>query len=136
MANYNLYKNINPGSLRSAASSLKQKLTTSQSKLKTFNSSLNDSIWKATAKGTLKEACNKIDSEVYSDLINNLGKLDEVASNVEKYNNARDKALTYKSYLDSATKDTPESSIDSWRSSLNSEERTMESCEQAINSLM
>ncbi len=136
MANYNLYKNIDPGSLSSAASSAKQKLSTHKTKLTTYNSSLNDSIWKAPAKATIKEAFGKIDSEVYTDLDTNLGKLTQIASQIEKYNTARDKALAYKGYLDSATKDTPSSSIDSWKRGLSEQEGIMDSCEQAINNLI
>ncbi len=136
MANYNLYKNIDPSSLSSAASSAKQKLSTHKTKLTTYNSSLNDSIWKAPAKATIKEAFGKIDSEVYTDLDTNLGKLTQIASQIEKYNTARDKALAYKGYLDSATKDTPSSSIDSWKRGLSEQEGIMDSCEQAINNLI
>ena len=136
MANYNLYKNIDPGSLKSAASSLSQKLKTSQSKLSTFDSSLSDGIWKANAKATLKEAFGKIDSEVYKSLLDDLGKAETIAGLIEKYNAARSKAETYNSYLSSATKETPQSSIDEWQRNKLAEEQIMDDCESQINGLL
>ena len=130
MANYNLYNNIDPGSLSSAASSLSQKLKTSQSKLTTFNSSLSDGIWKAPAKATLK------DSEVYTNLLADLGKAETISGLISKYKTARDNALKYDGYLKSATKDTPASDISSWESSKAAEERIMEDCESQINGLL
>ena len=136
MANYNLYDNIDPGSLSSAASSLSQKLKTSQSKLTTFNSSLSDGIWKAPAKATLKEAFGKIDSEVYTNLLADLAKAETISGLISKYKTARDNALKYDGYLKSATKDTPASDISSWESSKAAEERIMEDCESQINGLL
>ena len=135
MANYDLYKNINPGSVTSATSSLRQKVTTSQSKLDSFSGSLSDGMWKADSKATLKDAFSRIDSEVYADILAYLDKLDTAADLVSQYNDAKTAAETYKSYINSATDETPASDINSWKNSLATKEKIMEDCEAAINGL-
>ena len=135
MANYDLYKNIDPGSITSATSSIRQKLTTNQTKLQSFDSSLTDSMWKATCKATLKEAFGKIDGEVYPDLLASLDKLDSAAELIEEYNAAKADALTYKGYLANVTEDTPQSDINTWKLNLETKETIMEKCESSINAL-
>ena len=135
MANYDLYKNIDPGSITSATSSLRQKITTNQTKLQSFDASLTDSMWKATCKATLKEAFGKIDGEVYPEILSALDNLDNAAGLVQQYNDAKEAALTYKGYIQNATEDTPESDLNSWRLNLEAKEKIMEDCEQKINAL-
>ena len=89
MANYNLFNNIDPGSITSATSSIHQKMTTNQSKLSSFSSSLSDGIWKAPSKATLKEAFSKINDEVYKDILDSLDTLDKAAAIISKYNDAK-----------------------------------------------
>ncbi len=136
MANYDLYKNIDPSSLRSAASSLKDKFTSSQSKLTTFDSSLKDSIWKAGAKATLQEAFKKMNEDVYKDLLKNLSNASEIAGYIDIYNVARENAKTYKGYLSSVNEDTSQESINTWTNGLAREEAKMDECEAKINSLL
>ena len=135
MANYELYKNIDPGSITSATSSIRQKITTNQTKLQSFDASLTDSMWKAACKATLKEAFGKIDGEVYPEILAGLDALDTAAGLVEKYNAAKADALTYKGYLANATEDTPQSDINTWKLNLESKEQIMEDCESKINGL-
>ena len=135
MANYDLYKNIDPGSITSATSSLRQKLQTNQTKLQSFDSSLTDSMWKAACKATLKEAFGKIDGEVYSDLMAGLNNLDTAAGLIQQYNDAKNDALTYKGYINNATDETSESEINSWRLKLEAKEKIMEECESKVNAL-
>ncbi len=135
MANYDLYKNIDPGSITSATSSFRQKLTTNQTKLQSFDSTLTDSMWKAACKATLKEALGKIDGEVYPNILDALSTLDTAAGLISEYNDAKQAALTYKGYLSNATEDTPESDISSWKLSLEAKEKIMDDCESKINAL-
>ena len=136
MANYNLYKNVKPDSMRSAASSLRQKLNTAKSKLETFKTSLSDDVWKAGAKETLFTAFTTLDSEVYQEILSKLDTADSIADQVDAYNTARDNANTYRDNLNSATDKTPQSSITSWQNGLAAEERKMEQCESTINGLL
>ena len=135
MANYDLYKNIDPGSITSATSSLRQKLTTNQTKLQSFDSTLTDSMWKATSKATLKEALGKIDGEVYPNILSALDNLDTAAGLITQYNDAKEAAIKYKGYLSNATEDTLESDINSWKLNLEAKEKIMDDCETKINGL-
>ena len=135
MANYDLYKNIDPGSITSATSSLRQKLTTNQTKLQSFDSSLTDGMWKATSKATLKEALGKIDGEVYPNILSVLDSLDTAAGLITQYNDAKDAAIKYKGYISNATEETLESDINSWKLSLEAKEKIMDECESKISQL-
>ena len=136
MANYNLYKNINPGNITSATSSLRSKLTPAQTKLSSFQSSLNDNIWKAKSKSTLLTAFKTIDGEVYKEVLDNLSKLDEAAGYIKEYNDAKKIALQYKEKLAGATEKTPQSDISSWQSEVSKQEGIMDSAESKVNGLL
>jgi hypothetical protein len=133
---YNHYKGVDPDSITSAAESLKKKVESSRSKLNSFKTSLSDSVWKASAKETLFKAFETLDSEVYEDILNKLGKAEEVAGYITKYNNAKSKAEGYLDNLNNSTKDTPQSSIDTWRSNLTDQEDLMRQYVSSINNLL
>lgn len=135
MANYNLFKNIDPGAITADTASIRQKLTTSQSKLNSFSSSLSDGIWKAPSKATLKEAFSKIDSEVYQEIYDSLGRLDEAAGIISKYNDAKSAAETYKGYIANYNESIPDSVLQSWKNELSIKEGIMEECERQINGM-
>ena len=75
-------------------------------------------------------------NEVYKDILNYLDKLDKIAGYIDNYNYALNDANTYRNYLNNSTKNTPQSSINSWSACLSSAERRMEECETNINSLL
>ena len=133
---YNHYSNVEPGSITSATSSLRSKVRTAQQKLSSFKTSLSDSVWKANAKETLFTAFNTLDTEVYKEILDKLSKADEVASYISKYKTAKSNAEIYQSNLRNSNKNTPQSSIDSWRNSMAKEEQTMRDCISSINSLI
>ena len=135
MANYNLFKNIDPSSITSATSSIRQKITTSKTKLSSFSSSLSDGIWKAPSKATLKDAFTRIDSEVYTDIINSLDALDQAAGIIAKYNDAKTAAETYRGYIDGDDKEKPSPNLSQWKSNLSIKEGIMEECERQINGI-
>ena len=110
---YNHYKGVEPDSITSATSSLRQKVESSRSKLNTFKTSLTDSVWKASAKETLFKAFETLDGEVYKDILDKLSKADEIAGYISKYNDAKSRAEGYLNNLNNSTKDTPQSSINS-----------------------
>lgn len=133
---YSHYSNVDPGSITSATASLRSKVRTAQSKLSSFKSSLSDGVWKANAKETLFTAFNTLDTEVYKEILDKLSKADEVASNISKYKTAKSNAEIYLSNLRNSNQNTPQSSINSWRSSLQAEEQKMKDCVATINSLI
>ena len=135
-ANYSLYDNIDPGSLSDAASSLSKALTPTRTELSTFKGSLNDSIWKADAKATLTDALGKIDTEVYTPLLADLGKAVSIAGLITTYREARETARANIGYLESATEKTPQSSIDGWEKAKANAEKTMIDCESSIDGLL
>ncbi len=135
MANYNLFKNIDPGAITADTASIRQKITTSQSKLSSFSSSLSDGMWKAPSKATLKDAFSRIDSEVYKDILDSLAKLDQAAGIISKYNDAKSAAETYKGYIANYNESIPDSVLQSWKSNLSIKEGIMEECERQINGL-
>jgi hypothetical protein len=134
MANYGLYKNINPSSITSAVSSLKSQLSPTKQQLADIKSGLSDGVWKVNAKNTLFTALDKINSEVYKEIYDNLDNLSTIANLISEYKTAETNANTYKEYLASATNKTPQSTIDGWRRSLASYEQTMDSKEASIKS--
>ncbi len=133
---YNHYNGVEPGSITSATASLRQKVQTSKSKLSSFQSSLSDDIWKASAKQTLLTAFKTIDGEVCTDILDKLDKADQIAGYITQYNEAKEQANGYSESLRGSTKDTPQSSIDSWRQGLSSAEQTMRDCVSNINGLL
>ncbi len=135
MANYNLFKNIDPGAITADTASIRQKITTSQSKLSSFSSSLSDGMWKAPSKATVKDAFSRIDSEVYKDILDSLAKLDQAAGIISKYNDAKSAAETYKGYIANYNESIPDSVLQSWKSNLSIKEGIMEECERQINGL-
>ncbi len=135
MANYDLFKNIDPGAITADTASIRQKITTSQSKLSSFSSSLSDGMWKAPSKATLKDAFSRIDSEVYKDILDSLAKLDQAAGIISKYNDAKSAAETYKGYIANYNESIPDSVLQSWKSNLSIKEGIMEECERQINGL-
>lgn len=135
MANYNLFENIDTGSMTSAANTLRTKLKASQTKLGTFQGSLNDKIWKANSKATLLKAFTTIDGEVYPDILANLDKIDQAAACIAAYRKARDLANQYRGYINNATEGTTQGQIDSWASSLREQEAIMDENEQKVKGL-
>ena len=135
MANYNLFKNIDPSSITGATSSIRQKITSNQSKLSSFSSSLSDGMWKAPSKATLKEAFSKINDEVYKDIISSLDTLDQAAGIISKYFDAKTAAETYQGYINNDDKENPSPRLGEWKSNLSIKEGIMEECERQINGL-
>lgn len=135
MANYNLFKNIDTGAITSATSSLRQKVTSSQTKLNALDGSLSDGIWKAPSKATLKDAFGRINSEVYTEILASLDALDSAAGIIAKYNDAKSAAETLKGYINNATDETSAASLSSWKSELSIKEGIMEDCEKQIAGL-
>ncbi len=135
MANYNLFKNIDPGSITGATASIRQKITTNQSKLSSFSSSLSDGIWKAPSKATLQTAFSKINDEVYKDIISSLDTLDTAAGIISRYNDAKAAAETYQGYINNDDKEKPSPNLGQWKSELSIKEGIMEECERQINAL-
>ncbi|MBQ4030646.1 MAG: hypothetical protein II625_02715 [Bacilli bacterium] len=133
---YNHYNGVDPGSITSATQSLRSKVKTAQTKLSSFKSSLSDGVWKANAKETLFTAFETLDTEVYKEILDKLSKADEVASNISKYNTAKSNAEIYLSNIRGANKDTPQSTVDSWRSSQQAEEQKMRDAIATINGLL
>lgn len=140
MADYNKFKNINTGSLRSAASELKSKISSSKSKLSSFQGSLSDSIWKANAKNTLFTAFDTINGEVVSEIEKSLESANTIAGYIDDYNDAKAKAEAAKSDLD-YEKSKPEeerssSTISNLESKIRSAEADMETAVNNVNSAL
>ena len=133
---YNHYKGVEPGSITGATSSLRTKVTQIRTKLGTLKSSLSDDVWKAGAKATLLEAFEKIDGEVCEDIIKKLDNADKIAEYVQTYNEAKANAEEYSNKLSSSNSDTEQSSIDTWREGLKSEEDIMRDCVSNISGLL
>ena len=132
MANYGLYKNITPSSITSAVSSLKSQLSPTKQQLADIKTGLPDTVWKAGAKQTLFTAFDKIDSEVYKEINDNLDNLSAIATLIGEYKTAETNANTMKSNISNATEKTSQSTIDGWRRSLASYEQTMTEKEASI----
>ena len=96
MATYDLYNNINESSLSSAANELISKLNNNKASLDNFKVGLTEGIWKANAKETLLNAFTRINSEIYSDLINQLNKMNRAAELIKMYKNNQNDILTNK----------------------------------------
>lgn len=133
MANYNLYKNISPGSITAATASLRQSLNPAKTKLGTFQTSLNDKIWKAKSKETLLTAFKTINSDVYTEVETALSNLDTAAGYISTYIAARNQALQIKSQISSAPADSDKSAL---YSALEVQEGIMDDSESNVNSLL
>jgi len=133
---YDHYKGVEPGSITSATSSLRQKVESARSKLGSFKTSLSDSVWKANAKQTLFKAFDTLDTDVYEEILDKLSKVDEIAAEITKYNSAKGRAEGYLDSLNKSNKNTPQSSINTWRQNLSTEEGTMRECVSNINNLL
>lgn len=136
MANYGLYKNIEPSSIVSATSSLRKKVNTTVSNVTSLKGSLTDSVWKAGAKQTLFTAFDKINDEVAKQLLDKLSNADTIADAIAKYKAAEHNALEYAKALEFATEKTPASEISSWREGLRESEDTMNESERTVNGLI
>ena len=132
MANYGLYKNINPSSITSAVSSLKSQLSPTKQQLTEIKIGLTDGVWKVNAKATFFTALDKINSEVYKEIDDNLNNLSEIATLIGEYKTAETNANTMKNNISNATEKTPQSTINGWRQSLANYERTMTEKEASI----
>lgn len=134
MAKYGLYKNIEPSSITSAVESLKTDLKKSKQELTTLNNSLSDDIWKCSAKGTLKKAFNTIDSEVYTEIDNNLNNLSEIASLISKYKKAEQNAEDCKNSRKGLDPEKDAGEIARLDNRILEYEKEMDSCVSAIES--
>lgn len=137
MANYGLYKNIDPDTLSSAASSIKEDASSRVKAITNLNNSLSDGIWKCNAKNTLKEGLNKINGEVMSDINSSLTDLVTVAGYIKSYKSAEQKANGIKNTL-ASTPNTEEnaSTISSLKSNLTIAEGEMEKCESQVREML
>ncbi len=137
MANYGLYSNIDPASLTSAASSIKEEINSKATSVSNLNNSLNDSIWKCNAKSSLKEGLTKISGEVNTQIASSIEKLITVAEYITSYKEAEKNALSIKNSL-SSTPNTEENAgtIASLKSDLVLAEKEMDNNESKVRGMM
>ncbi len=82
----NKYESIDESSLTSAASEIREAVSTNNGNLNTLNGELmNDSIWKANARTTLETAFGKLSGEVTQEIEDALKKVETVAKNIKNY---------------------------------------------------
>lgn len=137
MANYGLYKNIDPATLSSDAAAILENISRSGKSINDLNNSLSDSIWKCGAKSTLKEGLSKISGVVLTDITTSINNLVTVAGYISSYKEAEQQALNIKSSL-ANTPNTPENAgtISALQSDLSIAETNMNTYEGKVKGMI
>ena len=130
MATYGLYSGINEGSLQSAASSIKAKISSARGELESFKGSLTDDMWKASAKQTLITGYDKLSGEVYAEIEQQLDNVDSVCSLIAEYKTAEINAKKCRDQINSGNT----GFLNNVQRSLQQYEKQMEECERMISS--
>ena len=140
-ANYNLYDNIDIGSLSGSVTSLKGELTSKQSELENFKGEVEGSTWKSddNSKKTLTDGYEKIITNAYKPLLEKLDNVITVCDNIKTYRDARESAKKNKSDLEGYKNDTTiklsQETIRDFNAEIKKSEDIMNACEKEINSI-
>ena len=141
MANYNLYDDIDESKLLSLTDTLTKDISTNQSELTEFSDSLSEDMWKASAKETLKAGYTKLD-EVFTELSNEVEKVQQACNAITEYKQARAQALDYQKTIDQLSKNVDNkgklinlSDIQISEGLKSACERTMEECEDKVKGI-
>lgn len=136
MANYNLYNGINTNEIKTKAKDLKDQVDRAKGNLSSFESSLSDSIWKASSKDTLKKAFKTLNEDVTKEITDALNTAITVAGYIDDYNEAKKNAEDYISKLKSADSEKDAASIPGWESALAEAEANMDTAESNVNTAL